>query len=76
MKRSELNIELGKKLEELITASESKGKLMTPLEFTEVLISFFENKGILNPTHFAMDEDKNLHQITGFEPEVEDEDKV
>ena len=71
MKRSELNIEMAKKIEELVKYSDENSKLMTPLEFTEAIIVFFEEIGILNPTHFIKEEDDTLRQITGFAPEDE-----
>ncbi len=69
MKRSEFIKEIAKEIKTLVEETEETKKLFTPLEFVDEIVKLFEAKDILNPTHFAMDKDKNLHQVSGWEPE-------
>lgn len=69
MRRSDFVKEVAGSINKLMIATEEEGKILSPEEFVNFIVDLFNEKGILNPTHFLMDADNNLHQVTGWEPE-------
>jgi len=69
MKKTEFTKELAKEIEEYVKSIGEND--VDPLEFTSKIISMFEKRDILNPTHFVKDGEA-LRQISGWEPENED----
>jgi len=66
MKKSELVNELITMITEMI--KEVGDDEVSPTEFCEKIVDFFDKKGILAPTHFVSEGDV-VKQVGGFEPE-------
>ncbi len=74
MKRSKFVKEVATSINKLMVECEEKEALLGPEEFVNFIVDLFNEKGILNPTHFQMDTNDSLHQVSGWEPEeVKDE---